>query len=118
LSEAGTKIAPSTYYAAKQRERVPSARACRDAWLKEQIMRVWKDPKKGNRRYGARKVWHELGREGIEVGRCAVERLMPQLGIAGVSPKRKAPRTTLPGAGDRPDDQLGRDFTAAAPNTR
>src|SRR5699024_2717263 len=31
---------------------------------------------------------------------------------------RKAPRTTLPGAGDRPDDQLGRDFTAAAPNTR
>src|SRR5699024_2906260 len=83
LSEAGTKIAPSTYYAAKQRERVPSARACREAWLKEQIMRVWKDPKKGNRRYGARKVWHELGREGIEVGRCAVERLMPQLGIAG-----------------------------------
>jgi transposase InsO family protein len=31
--------------------------------------------------YGARKVWHQLRREGIEVARCTVERLMRHLGL-------------------------------------
>ena len=46
-------------------------------------MRVWEDRKKGRRVYGARKVWLQLRREGIEVARCTVERLMRELGIAG-----------------------------------
>ena len=46
-------------------------------------MRVWEDRKKGRRVYGARKVWRQLRREGIEVARCTVERLMRELGIAG-----------------------------------
>ncbi|WP_369015720.1 IS3 family transposase [Streptomyces tropicalis] len=33
--------------------------------------------------YGARKVWHELRREGIEVARCTVERLMHASGGSG-----------------------------------
>lgn len=108
---------PSTYYAAKKREVGPSERARRDEWLKTEVLRVWKDSKKGRGLYGARKVWNELRREGIDVARCTVERLMGVLGIAGVSPARKAPRTTVPGGEpDRPGDQLGRDFTAAAPN--
>jgi putative transposase len=73
----------STYYAAKKRERQPSLRQQRDEWLKEQIMRVWKDRRKGRRMYGARKVWLQLRREGIEAARCTVERLMRELGIAG-----------------------------------
>ena len=73
----------STYYAAKKREREPSPREQRDEWLKEQIRRVWEDRKKGRRVYGARKVWLQLRREGIEVARCTVERLMRELGIAG-----------------------------------
>jgi putative transposase len=109
----------STYYAAKKREREPSPRGRRDAWLKKQIMRVWKDRKKGRRVYGARKVWLQLRREGIEAARCTVERLMKELGIAGVSARRKKPRTTVPDAAAvRPADLLGRDFTAAAPNRR
>jgi putative transposase len=109
----------STYYAAKKREREPSPRDSRDEWLKKQIMRVWKDRKKGRRVYGARKVWLQLRREGIEVARCAVERLMKQLGIAGASAQRKKPHTTVPGAaGERPADLLERDFTAPAPNRR
>ena len=46
----------STYYAAKKREREPSPRDVRDEQLKEQIMRVWEDRKKGRRLYVARKV--------------------------------------------------------------
>ncbi len=109
----------STYYAAKKREREPSRREQRDEWLKEQIMRVWEDRRKGRGVYGARKVWLQLRREGIEVARCTVERLMGQLGIAGAAARRKAPRTTVPDAGgQRPADLLGRDFTASAPNRR
>jgi putative transposase len=110
-------FAPSTYYAAKKRENAPSARAVRDEELKEEIMRVWAKPGRGV--YGARKVWLQLHREGIEVARCTVERLMGDLGLVGVCAKRKRPRTTMPcSAADRPSDLLGRDFTADAPDQR
>jgi putative transposase len=109
----------STYYAAKKRERQPSPREQRDEWLKKEIMRVWEDRKKGRRVYGARKVWLQLRREGVEVARCTVARLMTELGIAGVSARRKKPRTTVPdAASQRPADLLGRDFSAPAPNRR
>jgi len=78
---------------------------------------VW--VKKGRMVYGARKVWQELNREGIVVARCTVERLMGDMGIAGVCAKRKRPRTTIPGLlSDRPSDLLERDFAADAPNQR
>jgi putative transposase len=32
--------------------------------------------------YGVRKVWRQLKREGIEVARCTVARLMTELGLA------------------------------------
>ncbi|TDC36564.1 IS3 family transposase, partial [Actinomadura sp. KC345] len=107
--------APSTYWAVKRREAEPSARAVRDEWLKKEIRRVWEGP--GRRVYGARKVWTHLNREGVEVARCTVERLMRELGVAGVCASRKRPRTTVPGA-DRPGDLLERDFTADAPDRR
>jgi putative transposase len=82
-------------------------------------MRAWEDRNKGRRVYGARKVWLQLRREGIEVARCTVERLMRELGIAGVAARRKKPRTTVPDqSGQRPADLLRREFTAPAPNRR
>jgi transposase InsO family protein len=84
---AALEIAPSTYYAAKKREEDPPARDARDEELKKEIMRVWK--KKGRGVYGARKVWREMNREGIEVARCTVERLMGDLGITQSLPQSK-----------------------------
>lgn len=53
------------------------------------------------------------------MARCTVERLMRELGLAGVTAGRKTPRTTVPDpAAERPADLLGRDFTADAPNRR
>jgi transposase InsO family protein len=61
----------------------------------------------------------QLRHDGIEVARCTVARLMKELGIAGVSARRKKPRTTVPGSGQqRPADLLGRDFSAPEPNRR
>lgn len=66
--------------------------------------------------YGARKVWHQLHRQGhTDVARCTVERLMRANGLAGVR-KQKAPRTTHPAKDDIPADLVNRAFTAAAPN--
>jgi putative transposase len=105
------QVAPSTYYAA--RGRPPSARALRDTELKVEIARVHKD---NFSVYGARKVWRQLGREGIAVGRDRVARLMRELGIAGVV-RGKPRRTTTPAEPvDRPTDLVQRTFTAPAPN--
>jgi putative transposase len=81
---------------------------------------VREDKKIGRRVYGARKVRRQLGREGNEVARCTVERLMRELGIAGAAPRKKKARTTIPApAGTpRPSDLLERDFTAEAPHSR
>ena len=109
-------IAPSTYYEHKAREADPSrlpARARRDAVLGAEIDRVWHE----NRRvYGARKVWRQLNREGMEVARCTVERLMRIQGLRGVVRGKKI-RTTIPDdLADRPMDLVERDFTATRPN--
>lgn len=106
---------PSTYYAAKKRQENPTAREIRDQELLPEIRRVWEE--KGRKLYGAVKVWNELRREGIEVARCTVERLMGAHGMSGVVAKRRRPRTTIPGNRDqRPRDLVERDFRAPAPN--
>lgn len=113
LTAHGAPIAPSTYYAAKSRP--ASARAVRDAQLKDQVLRVYKD---NYEVYGADKIWLELNRQGIAVARCTVERLMRELGIQGARRGKKI-RTTIPGKdGQRAPDLLNRDFTAPAPNRR
>jgi putative transposase len=105
------QVAPSSYYAA--RSRPPSARALRHAELKVEIKRVYKEHFEV---YGARKVWRQLHREGIVVGRDRVARLMRELGICGVV-RGKPRRTTTPTEADqRPADLVERDFTAPAPN--
>src|SRR5437764_11210616 len=72
------QFAPSTYYAAKTPP--PCARKIRDAELRTDITRVHED---NYGVYGVRKVWRQLNREGIDVARCRVERLMRLMGLAG-----------------------------------
>ena len=66
--------------------------------------------------YGVEKVWKQLRREHIEVGRDRVGRLMAELELEGVV-RGKVWRTTLPSeTGARPADLVERNFTATAPN--
>lgn len=66
--------------------------------------------------YGAKKVWRQLNREGIEVARCTVERLMKRLGLEGVR-RGKVVRTTIPDkAVPCPLDLVNRKFKADRPN--
>ena len=111
LSEHGCPIAPSTYYAAKSRPTCD--RVLRDAELLAQIRRVHAD---NYGVYGARKVWHQLHREGIVVARCTVERLMKAAGLHGAVRGART-RTTRPdSAAARPEDLVERQFSAQRPN--
>lgn len=110
------QIAPSGYrrHAARQREpeRRP-ARALRDEGLVPEIQRVWRA---NLQVYGADKVWRQLDREGIDVARCTVERLMRKLGIQGVR-RGKVVRTTVSdSAAPCPLDKVNRQFRAERPN--
>ena len=105
-------FAPATYYAMITRR--PSARARRDVQLKAAIERVWREHRQV---YGADKVWAQLNREGIRVGRCTVERLMRELGLRGVvRGPRKVRGLYGPSAVERPADLVNRRFHATAPN--
>ncbi|MGB3437316.1 MAG: IS3 family transposase [Actinophytocola sp.] len=111
LNDTPAAIAPSTYYAAKTRPE--SARTARDRELAVKIEQVHED---NYGVYGARKVWAELNRQGVEVARCTVERLMREIGLRGLV-RDKSPRTTRPAPETgRPTDLVERDFTATRPN--
>ncbi len=105
------QVAPSTYYAVKSRR--PASRRVRDEALKRDVSRVHRD---NFGVYGVEKIWRQLLREGIAVGRDRVARLMGDLGLAGAVRGKKA-RNTVPGdVGARPADLVDRAFRAPAPN--
>lgn len=109
-------IAPSTYHAHVAKRLDPSllsARAKRDAVLSLEIKRVFEE---NFRVYGARKVWRQLRREGFEVARCTVERLMKALGIAGAIRGRPIKTTKPDTALPCPLDKVKRQFQSSAPN--
>lgn len=108
-------IAPSTYYAHASRRADPSrlpARVRSDATLTIDIRRVFEA---NFCVYGVRKVWRQLGREGIVVARCTVARLMRAMGLQGVVRGRKL-RTTIPSSAACPLDRVNRQFKAPRPN--
>jgi len=109
-------IAPSTYHAHAARRVDParrSARAQRDAALMPFIERVF-DENFGV--YGVRKVWRQLLRQGHQVARCTVARLMKTLGLQGVI-RGKPVRTTVSNrAAPCPLDHVNRQFKVLRPN--
>ncbi|SEK01213.1 Transposase InsO and inactivated derivatives [Sphingobium sp. AP50] len=110
-------IAPSTYHERLAKRRDPalqSARVRRDEELKPEVLRVFAE---NLGVYGVRKVWRrQMKREGFDVARCTVQRLMRDLGLQGVI-RGKPVRTTIADkAAPCPLDQVNRQFHAPAPN--
>ena len=109
-------IAPSWYYENKNRTRNPESapdRVKTDEALKPEILRVWTENMEV---YGVRKTWRQMKREGFQVARCTIGRLMKVLGLSGAIRGKKI-RTTIPSENDpRPLDLVKRNFTASRPN--
>ena len=109
-------IAPSTYrsHAALRRDPVKgSARARRDAALREKIRRVFDD---NFQVYGVRKVWRQLNREGENVARCTVARLMKAMGLRGAVRGKPVKTTVSDRSALCPLDKVNRQFEAPRPN--
>lgn len=109
-------IAPSTYYEHDARRREPErlpSRARRDMELSGEIQRVFDE---NFQVYGVRKVWRQMLREGHDVARCTVARLMRKMGLEGVI-RGKRVRTTVPDkAAPCPLDHVNRQFRVERPN--
>jgi putative transposase len=109
-------IAPSTYRAHAARVADPtkrSDRAKRDAELRPEIWRVWDE---NFEVYGVRKIWRQLKREGVEVARCTVARLMADMGLSGAVRGRAVKTTISSPSAPCPEDRVSRQFHAPAPN--
>jgi putative transposase len=94
-------IAPKTYFAhaaKKVNQDLRLDRAKRDDGLSIEIRRVFDQ---NFQVYGIRKIWRQMKREGFNIARCAVERLMKAMGLKGVI-RGKGIRMTIP------DDQAYR----------
>ncbi len=103
---------PVRSYCARRR-RPPSRRAREDERLLGRIGRVHAA---NYGVYGARRVWKQLRREGVQIGRCRVERLMRGAGLHGIQRGRRW-KTTIPDLqAERPADLVERRFVAERPN--
>jgi transposase InsO family protein len=109
-------VAPSSYHEHARRQADPgrrSARARRDDEIKAQIKRVHEA---SSGLYGARKVWHQLLRDGVAVARCTVERLMAAMGLEGVRRGKTTVTTVSNPKAPCPLDKVNREFRVERPN--
>ena len=109
-------IAPSTYHAHVARRAKPETappRVKRDVMLSVEIRRVFDE---NFQVYGVRKVWRQLRREGHDVARCTVARLMKKEALQGVIRGGRVRTTVSDKATPCPLDHVNRQFRAPRPN--
>ena len=68
--------------------------------------------------YGSRRMWKAILREGEQVGRSRVERLMHQNAIQGAKRRGKPCRPKADPTALRSPDRVQRDFTASRPDEK
>ena len=110
------QIAPSTWYEHARRKADPGhlpRRAKRDGELSVHIRRVFEE---NFGVYGVRNVWRQLIREGVDVARCTVARLMKAMGLQGVVRGKRMKTTINDKATPCPLDKVNRQFAADRPN--
>jgi putative transposase len=108
-------IEESTYYGWVKQAEQPCDRELVDRGLLSNIYEIWID---SGCTYGSDRVWRQLRRDGVHVGRKRVERLMREQGWQGAFLRRGWRRGSTrqdPRATPAPD-RVQRNFTATAPN--
>ena len=95
---------------------MPSAAILAGGLPSPNVMRASSRKSCGSFPYGVRKAWRQMQREGFDVARCSVARLMRDLGLQRVI-RGKPVRTTISDkASPCPLDHVNRQFPAPAPN--
>lgn len=90
------QLAPRSFYAWVSRG--PSRRGLWETVIAELLAGYYEPDAEGRRPaeslYGSLKMWAHLQRQGVQVARCTIERLMRRHGWRGVT-RRRRPRTTV-----------------------
>jgi len=107
------RVSRSGYYA--WRDRKPSVRALEDERLRPKVVEAFKT---GRGTYGSPRVLDELIEQGFEVGRRRIARLMRELGLRGVSPRKFRVTTDSDHKYPIARNVLNRDFKASRPNEK
>ena len=107
------QVSKSGYYAWQTRK--PSNRDLEDERLRPKILEAFKT---GRGSYGSPRVQSELVDQGFEIGRRRVARLMREMGLEGLSPRKF--RVTTDSKHDEPiaPNVLARDFEASRVNEK
>ena len=108
------EVSPSGYYA--WRSRPLSARAQANAALLKRVETIFAESRKT---YGSPRVHAAIQRQGMQVGRQRVARLMRQHGLVAKPRRRRKPVTSERQPGDPvAPNLLNQDFQADEPNTK
>jgi putative transposase len=112
------QIAPRSFYAWVSRG--PSRRGLWELVITELLASYYEPDAEGRRPaeslYGSLKMWAHLQRQGVQVARCTVERLMRRHGWRGVT-RRRRPRTTVSDpTAERAPDLVHRRFHTDRPD--
>lgn len=118
-TEHGCKITPRTIYAWLARPL--SKRALWDATITAVLASYYVERDEHDRRtpespHSSLKMWAHLRREGIEVARCTVERLMRVNGWRGATRAKKVRTTVAEPSAPRPPDLVDRNFRVERPD--
>ena len=104
----------SAYYAWVKKGEGPSQADLDEAYLANVIYDIWR---KSRRRYGVPRVSAALAKQGARVNEKRVARLMGQLGIEGISGRRKMKTTRRDPAHVPAADLVERDFRRSSPTS-
>jgi len=107
------RVSRSGYYA--WRVRRPCSRALEDERLRPKVVEAFKI---GRGTYGSPRVLGELIDQGFEVGRRRIARLMRELGLRGVSPRKFRVTTDSDHEHVIAENVLARNFEASGPNEK
>ena len=107
------RVSRSGYYA--WRSRKPSARQLEDERLRPKVVEAFE---LGRGTYGSPRVRGELVDQGFEIGRKRVARLMRELRLQGVTPRKFRVTTDSDHDHSVAENLIGRDFAASQPNEK
>jgi putative transposase len=107
------RVSRSGYYA--WRSRKPSVRQLEDERLRPKVVEAFEI---GRGTYGSPRVRRELVDQGLAIGRKRVARLMRELRLQGVTPRKFRVTTDSDHDHSVAENLIGRDFTASQPNEK
>ena len=107
------KVSRSAWYTWASRNEGPGEQTLEEAYLSNRIFDIWA---KSHKRYGVDRVTAQLWRENMQVNGKRVARIMAELGIAGISGRRKLKTTRRDPNSQPAADLVKRDFSAIGPD--